>query len=215
MRIWQNIARQGYKCVNYNLALAYYYGIGVDKNVNQALEYLKEVKDYDNKAYDLLSIITKTKGSSQNPGFRMELNLDDVKGGSILEAEWKYINIKSHHIYQEFNRELKEIIDIYKANPSKESYFWLSRLYRELKYENNEAISEYYFEKSIAAGHLYAKYIKDSCDKELAFSNYDLYLPYNLHDILDSSSKADNECIRWNKINIVCRILQYISLKLP
>lgn len=108
VRIWQDIARQGYKCVHYNLAIAYYYGVGTDKDKTLALEYLNEVKSYDDNACQLLSALTGPELTPSQPAFRQELKRADIKEGSILEAEWKYINIRSPHINEKFNEQIRE-----------------------------------------------------------------------------------------------------------
>ena len=204
VKIWKDIARQGYKCAHYNLALASYFGIGTNKDKTTALHHLNEVKEYDNNASQLLAILTNDEVNNYTPRFRSELKLEDITAGSILEAEWKYINIKSPHLNKEYNDDLKEIIEIYKAHPTKESYFWLARLYQELRFENHIDISEFYFEQAVKEGHAYAKYIKETYDSDVPFSEYDLYLPYYLHDILDSlHGYAD-----WGVIYAVSRILK-------
>jgi TPR repeat protein len=183
--IWKGIANQGYKCAHYNLAQAYYFGIGVRRDIAKAINYLDEVIDFDLNAAAFRDIITQTGNRIiSSPVFRTELK-GCFKVGSILEAEWKYIYAKSNYKGQAYLDALSEVIDIYKSHPSKDSYFWLARLYRELNINSDYIQSEYYFEKAIANGHTYAKYIKSIHeDEDIHYSEYNLYLPFSYNDII-------------------------------
>lgn len=186
VNIWKDIANQGYKCAHYNLAQAYYFGIGLSKNKAKAKKYLYEVKEYDLNASAFMDRISQEEGSDVSSAvFRSDLR-GCFKEGSILEAEWKYINAILHNTGSSYLEILNEVIGIYKAHPTKDSYFWLARLYRELSISSDYVKSEYYFEKAVEADHTHAKYIKSLYDQDTPYSEYNLYSPFRFKDILNS-----------------------------
>ena len=172
VRIWNKTYQQGYKFSNYNLAVAYYYGIGADKDTSKALAFLEEVKDIDGDAYALYTNITQNKAEK----FLFRFSSSKIDENSLLGAEKHQISL----------RNINKAIQFYKQNPSKESFFWLARLYKDGELENSNEIAEEYFHKALEANHPYAKYIETIYkNRGCNFEDYDLYEPYYLNDLID------------------------------
>ena len=112
--IWKKIHRHGFKLANYNLAVAYYYGLGVTSDVGKAKVYLSEVSNFDNSAKSFLSNIDKKQNDT--PSFC--LYSPDIAAGSLLEAEILLME----------NRK-SEAIEILKRQTDADSYSRLAYLY--------------------------------------------------------------------------------------
>ena len=195
IKIWQYLYRQGYKSVNYNLAVANYYGIGTDKNTSRAMQYLEEVLEIDNDACSMYKDITGTPSDK----YDFRLNPRNVDKNSILGAELGFIN---HHSSQSIVRTLEN-------NPSTESYFWLARLYQEDDLESNYEKSEEYFNKAVAAGYPYALYIQ-SINKMRGheFVEYNLSEPFYLSDLIESCFPENNNSWLMDKLAVIYTILK-------
>ena len=195
IKIWQYLYRQGYKSVNYNLAVANYYGIGTDKNTSRAMQYLEEVQEIDNDACSMYKDITGTPSDK----YDFRLNPRNVDKNSILGAELGFIN---HHSSQSIVRTLEN-------NPSTESYFWLARLYQEDDLESNYEKSEEYFNKAVAAGYPYALYIQ-SINKMRGheFVEYNLSEPFYLSDLIESCFPENNNSWLMDKLAVIYTILK-------
>ena len=197
VRLWKRVHQQGYKIANYNLAVAHYYGIGVDQDSTKAKEYLKDIIDCDEYASQMIDQIDRK--SVEKPIFH--LYSPAIIPGSILEAETLT-----------FSDKYNKAINIYKNNPSAESYFRLARYYRHEK-EDCDLIdifkSEQYFEKSVSLGHPYATYLNALYkDSGKTYEEYDLYSPYFLSDLIDECYPDDDTYNIWDIVYVLWSIVR-------
>lgn len=194
VRIWQSIYQQGFKLINYNLALACLYGIGTDKDISKAMNYLAEVKDMDNDA--LAVYMSISEGRDEKFDFRRTPM--NIKPDSIISAE---IEILKYNAIS--------AIKILEKNPSKESYFWLARLYQDDELDNNLEKSEEYFYKAIELGHPYALYIQSINDSRgRKFAKYDLYEPFYLNDLITTCYPDQKNSLLADKLSVIYSIMK-------
>lgn len=197
VRLWKRIHQQGYKIANYNLAVAHYYGIGVDQDSAKAKEYLADIIDCDEYASQMIDQIDHN--SVEKPIFH--LYSPAIIPDSILEAETLT-----------FSDRYSKAINIYNNNPSAESYFRLARYYKHEK-EDRDLLdtfkSEQFFKKSVSLGHPYAIYLNALYkDSGKTYEEYDLYSPYFLSDLVDECYPDDDIYNIWDIIYVLWSILR-------
>ena len=196
VRLWKSIHQQGYKMANYNLAVAHYYGIGIDKDTSKAKEYLSEILEYDNLAPSMLSKIEQSY--VEKPVFH--LYSPDIVPDSMLEAEM--LSFSDNYVKAE---------KIYKKTGTGDSYFQLARYYKHDKDEvetSNIAQSKAFFDKAIALCHPYALHIKSLYgESNTSYDDYDLYSPYYLSDIVDYCFPEDYYYTIWDLIYVFWAIV--------
>ena len=196
VRLWKTIHQQGYKMANYNLAVAHYYGIGIDKDTSKAKEYLSEILEYDNLAPTMLSKIEQSY--VEKPVFH--LYSPDIVPDSMLEAEM--LSFSDNYVKAE---------KIYKKTGTGDSYFQLARYYKHDKDEvetSNIAQSKAFFDKAIALCHPYALHIKSLYgESNTSYDDYDLYSPYFINDIVDYCFPEDYYYTIWDLIYVFWAIV--------
>ena len=196
VRLWKTIHQQGYKMANYNLAIAHYYGIGIDQDTSKAIEYLSEILEYDNQASSMLSKIGQAY--VEKPVFH--LYSPNIIPGSILEAEML-----------SFSDNFSKAENIYINTGNGDAYFQLARHYKHDKDEvnaNTIAKSKRFFDKAIALGHPYSLHIKSLYDESnTSYDDYDLYSPYFINDIVDYCFPEDYYYTIWDLIYVFWAIV--------
>lgn len=196
VRLWKTIHQQGYKMANYNLAVAHYYGIGIDQDTSKAIEYLSEILEYDNQAPSMLSKIEQAY--VEKPVFN--LYSPDIIPGSVLEAEML-----------SFSDNFSRAENIYINTGNGDAYFQLARHYKHDKdgiNANTIVKSKRFFDKAIALGHPYALHIKSLYDdSDKSYDDYDLHSPYFINDIVDYCFPEDYYYTIWDLIYVFWAIV--------
>ena len=197
VRLWKRIHQQGYKIANYNLAVAHYYGIGVDQDADKAKEYLADIIGSDECAPRMLALIENKE--MEEPTFH--LYSPAIIPDSILDAETLTFSDKD-----------TEALGIYKRQGSAESYFRLARYYKHEKEDHDivdSFMSEQYFEKSLSLGHPYAVFLNALYKNQgKPYEEYDLYSPYFLNDMIDECYPDDDTFNIWDVLYVLWSILR-------
>ena len=188
--IWRKISKLGYHIADYNLALAYMHGFGVDQDHEKGLTYLGNAAEYTLDAREIISVIASTPPNTPvllHKGLTIPFKLDAQRViiGSILEAELEHI-LDTNNV--------GKIIEIYEKHPSVESCFWLSKFY---KHEFNFKKAEEYFNKALEQQHPQALYLQALHGTEIEFKSYDLNKPYLIEDILESIFSSGYDEYSW------------------
>ena len=183
VRIWKKVYQKGYKIANYNLGLAYIYGLGVDKDEVRGLKYLKEVQSYDEDAYGILNMYDQNEITNRQIPFRI-LPLY-TEPNSLLRAELNFVLHKNLH----------DAVRIYEDNPSAESSIKLAKYYQS---ESRHNKCENHFIKALNEGHPYALYLSSIHDSTTPYKQYNMNFPYFLEDLIDKCFPMRTEKTLWS-----------------
>lgn len=174
--IWKKVHRHGFNVANYNLAVAYYYGLGVPADINEAKKYLSEVSHLDNSAKSFLANIT----NYQNIKPSFHIYSPDIVSGSTLEAEVLLIENRT-----------TEAIELFKKNNDADSFSRLAALYAGV----NKELFTLYYNKAKELNHPDTlRHIAENLSTDDIFKNpVSYYSDYDFEEtILDCFRGEDN-----------------------
>lgn len=143
VRIWKNIYEHNIKIANFNLAVAHYFGIGVNQDASKAIMYLSEIKDSDRLANQILSQIES--GTLKYPEFHMYS--PSIVSGSRLDAD--FLLLKNN---------VSEAIRIYESIHTGDAFYQLAVLYAMIL-EDKEKF-DLFFNKALDLKYPHALYHK-------------------------------------------------------
>ena len=190
VKIWKKISRLGYRLVNVNLGIAYYNGVGVNKDKNLAIKYLSTIQAESNYARLILQKISEDDILFQ-PTFVTNYN-EGILIDSLLEAEYYELQLKQ-----------TKAINIYKKYETGESFYNLARLGVNVNLGYTYEEIQDFFQLAIDKKHPKALYLAKVFDGWREIQDINFNAPFHLIDIL-SDLFNDNSI---DQINASCFIV--------
>ena len=190
VKIWKKISRLGYRLVNINLGIAYYTGVGVNKDKKLAINYLNTIKSESNYAGLILQKISEDDILFQ-PTFVTKYD-EGILKDSLLEAE-----------YYELQSDKTKATKIYKKYETGESYYNLARLGVNVNLGYTYEEVQDFFQLSIDKKYPKALYLAKVFDGWRDIQDINFNAPFYLVDIL--SNLFNDESI--DQINAACFIV--------
>ena len=171
VKLWKILAEKGYKIINYYLAWAYYYGVGVSKNYNKAIDLLQGAYPEDEYSSAFLSEINGNVNLPYMSLQEMDIKLH-VPNPTRLQGELHLIN-----------GDRLGAIEIFSKYSDVDSFFKLAQAYYNPHSQHDMIQAEKYFNTALEHGQQRAVFSNRIIELGILSNDEKFSVPMHLNEI--------------------------------
>ena len=199
VKLWKILAEKGYKIINYYLAWAYYYGVGVSKNYDKAIDILQSAYPEDEYSSAFLGEINGNINLPYKSLQEMDIKLQ-VPNPTRLQGELRLIN-----------GDRLGAIEIFSKYSDVDSYFKLAQAYYNPHSQHDMIQAEKYFNTSIEHGQQRALFSNKIIELGILSDDAKFNVPMHLNEIEKYFIPTATNEEKWGYIYVLYCVRKNIS----